>query len=749
MMLCLLLALAILSHCTVQAQIDTISLTSLDISAMKQDYGNPRINRSVIGKPLRIAGKEFSQGIGTHASSKFTLDLQGNALRIEGLVGIDEGIFPEKGSAEFLIIADGAILWQSGIMNRTMQAKGFSIDLTGKATCELLVFDGNDNIFSDHANWVETRFFVTEGFIPKPHIRPIEPEYILTPDASLLPKIHGKSLYGAKTGSEILHYVPVTGLEPLTITMSELPSGLFYDSTFRVIRGSISQRGVFPVNITAENPLGKAEQLLTFRIGDTISFSPPIGWSSWYAHWEYVTEKDIYKAAHALRSSGLQNYGYEYMLIDDGWQDTSHSASMNGLKPSSKFPNLPLLIDSLHTLGFKVGIYSSPGSHTCVQLPGSLGHEVQDAEYFCSIKADLVKYDWCGYQTVYDSLLRTNQYSPEDLAKAPYASFAQVLQTCNRDMFYMICQYGNNDVWKWGRSVGGHAWRTTTDIQDNWWSMSNIVGFRQAGLEAYSGHNGWNDMDHLRLGNSQPKPYTKKTDLTPHEQYTQVSLWAMLNSPLILSMHMDSLDAFTLSLLKNQEILALHQDPLGLQGSRIFKNVWQEIWRKPLSNGGNALAFFNRDDVGEQTISITTESLGLQKGIAYMIKDLWTHEEYPLSGDILQYSIPSHGVKLLTIAPKEPISSIGNEEGISKLTIVPQPAQDIIYCSFHSPHSGIGKLEIVTVDGRILEEPIQLDIQKGIQAFAILLPSNISSGLHALKISTTFSTIFHPIHIVH
>ncbi len=731
------------------AQIDTIELTSLDLSAIKQDFGRPRINASVMGKPLNIAGTQFKRGVGTHAGSKFTLALDGKAMSIEGLAGIDEGIFPEMGSAEFLIIADGQVLWRSGIMNRTMQAKPFALDLTNKQTCELLVFDGNDNIFSDHANWVETRFKVYKGYIPKPFIRPIEKEYQLTPNESLLPIIHGKKVYGARPGSEIRHYIPITGIEPINVTMSELPSGLSFDSSYRVIRGSIAKPGIYSLTIQAENPLGKTEYSFAFRIGDTISYSAPIGWSSWYAHWEFVTEKDIYKAAHALQSSGLQHYGYEYILIDDGWQDTSHSLSINGLQPAKKFPDLPGLIDSLHTLGFKVGMYSSPGAKTCVLLPGSLGHEAQDAEYFCSLDADLVKYDWCGYQTVYDSLLKTNQYTPEELAKAPYAKLGSLLSACNHDIFYMLCQYGNNDVWKWGRSVGGHAWRTTTDIQDNWWSMSNIVGFRQAGLETFAGHNGWNDMDHLRMGYSQPFPFTKKTELTAHEQYTQFSLWALLNSPLILSMHMDSLDAFTLSLLKNHEVLAMHQDPLGIQGSRVYKNIWQEIWSKPLSNGGLAIGFFNRDDVGEQSMSITRDALGLSKSMEYVIRDIWTHQDVGLLSDELMYTVPSHGVRLIALIPKNPISNIGDEHQIKQMRIFPQPADEMMYCSFHSPLQGIGTLEFLTLDGRSIGNSIQLEIRQGMQAFSLAIPQDMPSGLHIMKISTPFSSILHPIHIVH
>lgn len=745
----LIFFMMILSCASTYAMVDTIRLSSLDISAIKQDFGTAKIDRSVMGNPLRIAGTVYEHGVGTHAGSTFTLSLEEQVYSLSGLVGIDEGIFPEMGSAEFLIVSDGQVLWRSGIMNRTMPARSFSVDLTNRRTCELLVFDGDDNIFSDHANWVNAYFIVKDDFTPKPFIRPIEEEYILTPNESLLPMIHGKSQYGAKPGSEILHYVPISGLEPLSVFIDNLPSGLSFDANRRIIQGSIDKRGSYSVKIKVENALGTAHSTLLFRIGDTISFSPPIGWSSWYAHWEYVTQQDMYKAAHALRASGLQQYGFEYILIDDGWQDTSHALSKQGLKPAFTFPDLKGMIDSLHGMGFKVGIYSSPGSHTCVKLPGSLNHEEQDADYFCSLNVDLVKHDWCGYQTVYDSLIKSSGADPTSLAIAPYELMGKALQRCTRDIFYMLCQYGNNEVWKWGRSIGGHSWRTTTDIQDNWWSMSNIVGFRQAGLEQYAGHNGWNDMDHLRLGYSQPGRYMQKTRLTPHEQYTQVSLWALLNSPLILSMHMDSMDVFTLQLLKNHEVLAMHQDPLGIQGRRIYKNIWQEIWSKPLLNGGMAIGLFNRDDVGEQTIAITRDELGVNPDIRYKIRDLWTQKDIGYLDQQLQYTIPSHGVRLIALIPESTLGPVQEEEPITSMRVIPQPATDIAYCSFHSSHQGQGYFQFMDANGSVIGAPISIDIKKGMQAFTLPVPQNMASGLYGLKISSGISTVFHPILIVH
>lgn len=214
-------------------------------------------------------------------------------------------------------------------------------------------------------------------------------------------------------------------------------------------------------------------------------------------------------------------------------------------------------------------------------------------------------------------------------------------------------------------------------------------------------------------------------------------------------MHMDSLDGFTLQLLKNHEVLAMHQDPLGIQGRRVYKNIWQEIWSKPLMNGGLAIGLFNRDDVGEQTLAITRNELGVNPNIRYTIRDLWTQKDIGYLDQQLQYTIPSHGVRLIALIPESPLGPLQEEEPISSCRIIPQPAIDIAYCSFYSSHQGQGLIEIIDANGSLIGTSISIDIKKGMQAFTLPLPQNMASGLYGLKISSGFSTVFHPILIVH
>jgi alpha-galactosidase len=167
------------------------------------------------------------------------------------------------------------------------------------------------------------------------------------------------------------------------------------------------------------------------------------------------------------------------------------------------------------------------------------------------------------------------------------------LNSVQRDIVYSLCQYGMDNVWEWGDSVGGNCWRTTGDITDTWESMSGI-GFRQDGHEAYAGPGHWNDPDMLVVGWVGWGPSLHPTRLSAHEQITHITLWSLLCSPLLIGCDMTRLDEFTLSLLTNDEVLAVNQDPLGKQAARIKNDGDVEVWAKPMEDGSLAVGLFNR-----------------------------------------------------------------------------------------------------------------------------------------------------------
>ena len=235
------------------------------------------------------------------------------------------------------------------------------------------------------------------------------------------------------------------------------------------------------------------------------------------------------------------------------------------------------LVDHIHSLGLKAGIYSSPGPTTCQGLGATWQHEEQDAAAYARWGFDYLKYDWCGYSQI------APKPTLED-RKKPYKLMGDILKKQPRDIVFSICQYGAGNVWEWGKEVGGHLWRMTGDIRDNWPSMTSI-GFQQTGREQYAGPGGWNDTDMLVVGMVGWSQGTRPTDLTPNEQLTHMALWALQAAPLLIGADLSKIDDWTTNILGNREMLAVNQDVLGKPAGRKMSDGWVEVWARPLEDG--------------------------------------------------------------------------------------------------------------------------------------------------------------------
>ena len=221
----------------------------------------------------------------------------------------------------------------------------------------------------------------------------------------------------------------------------------------------------------------------------SLAQTPPMGWNSWNAFHLEITDKIILAQAQAMVKTGMKAAGYEYVVIDGGWEGRHDAQGIFHSDPD-RFPDMKKLCDDIHALGLKVGIHTSPGPLTCSHREASYGHETQDAQTFANWGIDFVKYDWCSADQV---------YKPDQM-QAAYKKFADAIQATGRPMVYSLCQYGMQNVWTWGASVGGQMWRTTGDLQDNYFQMI-AVGFAQNGLERFAGPGHWNDPDMLEIGN--------------------------------------------------------------------------------------------------------------------------------------------------------------------------------------------------------------------------------------------------------
>jgi len=373
---------------------------------------------------------------------------------------------------------------------------------------------------------------------------------------------------------------------------------------------------------------------------DSLALTPPMGWNSWNRFaCDGLNEKVVRETADALLRTGMYAAGYRYIVLDDCWQSGRDSAGNIRADPA-KFPSgIRHLADYLHGKGFKFGLYSCAGTLTCANRPGSRGYEFADARQYAAWGVDYLKYDWCHTST-------------QD-ARESYSLMSRALRQAGRPVVFSLCEWGLSKPWTWADSVG-HLWRTTGDIRNSWnepdakegkvWGGGVIINLdMQQGLEGYAGPGRWNDPDMLEVGNGV---------LTPDESRAHFSLWCMLAAPLMAGNDIRTMDKATLDILTNREAIAIDQDPLGKQGYKIKDDGEQEVYFKPLADGGAALCFFNRGAKPWQ-LRVDWSELELvgKLGSAgpYAVRDVWGSKSLGTTAQPLSATLPAHAVLLVRL----------------------------------------------------------------------------------------------------
>jgi alpha-galactosidase len=647
------LTLALSATLAMAATNASFSLSSLGLEA-DQDWGELRQDQSVDRHPLSIGGRKFEHGLGTHANSTLRVALGGTADRFTASVGVDDEV-GRRGSISFKIVGDNQTRWESGVMHGGDPAQTVSVDLHGVKTLVLSVSDAGDGIDYDHADWAEAVIAMTSGK-PAPVRPPVEPLVILTPQTPPKPRINGARVFGVRPGSPFLFTIAATGDRPMTFAADGLPEGLKLEPQTGHITGRLREKGTYKMLLRATNARGQAERPFTIVCGPRIGLTPAMGWNSWNCFASAVTAEHVQAAADAMVASGLVNHGWTYINIDDFWQvhrdskdptlQGPHRDAQGNILPNPRFPDMKGLADYVHDKGLKIGLYSSPGPWTCGGCVGSWQHEDQDAAQYGKWGFDYLKYDWCSYGNVITG--NWNTYSRDTLEK-PYRVMRAALDKVPRDILYSLCQYGAGNVWEWGAAVGGNSWRTTGDIVDTWSSMSRI-GFNQNGHEKYAGPGHFNDPDMLVVGKVGWGPRLHPTRLTPNEQYTHISLWCLLSAPLLIGCDMTQLDDFTLSLLTNDEVLDVDQDPLGRQAARVARDGQLEVWAKDMEDGSKAVGLFNR---GEASAAVTARWSDLGLSGKQIVRDLWRQTDLGSFTGEFTDSVPRHGVVLVKVSPAQ------------------------------------------------------------------------------------------------
>lgn len=485
-----------------------------------------------------------------------------------------------------------------------------------------------------------------------------EPGHILTPKPGPCPKINGPRITGVRPGSPFLYKIPVTGERPLKYIVKDLPSGLTCNDSTGIITGVIENQGEYKVVFSVSNSKGSAGRPFKIICGDKLALTPYMGWNSWYVWENHVTDKIMRSAADAMITSGMADHGYCFVNIDDCWavKPGSNDTTLSGeprdkdgkINSNRRFPDMRALTDYIHSKGLKAGIYTSPGKLTCAGHTGSWQHEEIDAARFIEWGYDFLKYDWCSYDDIagHDSL---------SILQKPYRLMSGILQKQKRDIVFNLCQYGMGEVWKWGREVGGNSWRTAGDLGGSFEGIATAV-FRDGfdvysnnNLHKYAGPGAWNDPDYLLLGYlSNWKGKTVPTPLTPDEQYTHVSLWAIVAAPFIFSGDITRLDDLTLSLLTNDEIIEVDQDPMGKPGYRVSKSGDSEVWMRELEDGSVAVGLFNRSGEDKRITALWSD---LRLKGAQKIRDLWRQKDIGEYKDNFTAKVRKRGVVMLRFTP--------------------------------------------------------------------------------------------------
>lgn len=380
---------------------------------------------------------------------------------------------------------------------------------------------------------------------------------------------------------------------------------------------------------------------------ENLARTPPMGWSSWNKFGGNISEKDIKEIADAMVSSGLADCGYVYVNIDDCWHGERDEKGNIQCDPVTFPSGMKALGDYLHGKGLKFGIYSDAGCKTCAGEPGSLGHEYQDALTYASWGVDYLKYDWCN--------------TPDQNPIGSYRLMRDALRAAGRPIVFSICEWGTAKPWEWAAEIG-HLWRTTGDIGcmfDNdkqygkgYWNPLGVMQIvdKNEPLRTYAGPGHWNDPDMLEVGNGMPE----------NEDRAHFTLWCMMAAPLILGNDVRDMSDATKAILTNKEVIAVDQDPLGIQGWRFMSREGIEYWYKPLADGQWALCLFNRNRDAKK-VELDWKDLATHDVISnrdfkpavdrYKYRNLWSGKDEGYTGKNTTVTVPGHDVILYRFTP--------------------------------------------------------------------------------------------------
>jgi alpha-galactosidase len=641
-----------------------IWLDDLAISSFSEGIAGVNQKTNGGGEPMQLAMVNYQRGLGIHSTGVLYFLMDGNAVNFTAVVGADDKANKTM-ITNFYVIGDRKILFESGEMKVGDAPKKVSVDLKGIKRLGLLVTTKED-VSRNYSDWADAKFTMIENTVPG-IIPNSDEKYILTPASPKSPRINSPKVFGARPGNPFLFTVVASGESPIQFSVENLPRGLSIDSKTGIITGTVAERGNYYTKMKAKNKYGESIKELLIKIGDTISLTPPIGWNGWNSWAREIDKEKVIASANAMVKMGLSNHGWTYINIDDAWQG-QRTGKNHSLQANNKFPAFKEMIDEIHAKGLKLGVYSTPwissyagyaggssnfedgaypdsirNNKRAYRYIGKYRFEKEDAEQMAEWGVDYLKYDW-----------RIDLNSAERMSAA--------LKKSGRDIVYSLSNSAPFALAKdWARIA--EAWRTGPDIRDSWISLY-VSAFTLDKWAPYGGPGHWNDPDMMILGNVTTGAKLHPTRLTADEQYSHVSLFCLLAAPLLIGCPIEQLDAFTLNLLTNDEVIDIDQDPLGRSARLVSEENGVQVWLKPLEDGSYAVGMFNIDgyqktpqsyfrwgDEKPREYQLKLDKIGLPG--KWKIRDVWKQKNLGDVSGSFTTNIRYHGVTLLRIYPEK------------------------------------------------------------------------------------------------
>ncbi len=659
----IILVCLILSFGACSENTNTIWLDDLNMPEFSEGISSVTVIRPESEDTISMANATFTRGIGVRYIGVIPFYLDGNARQFTAEVGT-ANTSADANPVKFYVIGDRKILFESDETRAGDGPQKVDVDLDGIKRLGLLLVNIGDQGKRGLACWANAKFVMIGDHVPQP-IPNTDDKYILTPPSSKAPKINSSLVFGATPGNPFLYTVAATGARPLKFSAENLPKRLSIDSKTGIISGKMYKRGTYQIMLKASNEFGEATNKLKIIIGDTIALTPPMGWNGWNSWARNIDRDKVVSSANTMVNSGLINHGWTSINIDDTWEG-QRGGKYNAIQPNEKFPDFPGMVEYIHSIGLKVGLYSTPWISTyagytgcssdfengyfpdsirnnkrAYRYVGKYTFETNDADQMAAWGIDYLKYDW-------------------HLTVPPAERMMKALRKSGRDMVYSLSNSAPfEQASEW--SAIANLWRTGGDIRDSWISLY-ISAFTIDKWAPFAGPGHWNDPDMLVLGNISTGSHLHPTRLTPDEQYSHMSIYCLLASPLIIGCPIEQLDPFTNSLLTNDEVIAVDQDPLGKPGRLMVDENGIQIWVKSLADGSYAVGLFNTDDFGKTPQSYFRWGDETSKDLVFhlskiglsgpwRIRDLWRQKDLGNFENVFKTSIPFHGVVMIRMFP--------------------------------------------------------------------------------------------------